>query len=108
MPQDDPRTEKEPTRQQRGASSRSEQTRGGTTAAAEEMATRVGDLGTSTLNAGLRMQTEMFDTLRTIGREWMERKTSEAEFALNLPTDWLACTPFPKRFPPIRNGSASG
>ena len=85
MPQDDPRTEKELTRQQRGGSSRSEQTRGGTTAAAEEMATRVGDLGTSTLNAGLRMQTEMFDTLRTIGREWMERKTSEAEFALNLP-----------------------
>ena len=29
--------------------------------------------------------TEMFDTLQTIGRQWMERRTCEAELALNLP-----------------------
>ena len=31
------------------------------------------------------MQTEMFDTLQTIGHQWMERRTCEAELALNLP-----------------------
>jgi hypothetical protein len=33
----------------------------------------------------MRMQTEMFDTLQTIGHQWLERKTHEAELAFNLP-----------------------
>ena len=28
----------------------------------------------------------MFDTLQTIGHQWMERRTCEAELALNLPS----------------------
>jgi hypothetical protein len=59
--------------------------RGENTAAAEAMSTRMTEIGANSLNAGLRMQTEMLDTLQTIGRQWIERRTCEAEFALNLP-----------------------
>ena len=84
MPQDDLRTDREPSRQQR-VGARSEQMRGENTAAAEAMSTRMAEIGANSFSAGLRMQTEMFDTLQTIGRQWMERRTSEAELALNLP-----------------------
>jgi hypothetical protein len=84
MPQDDPRTEKDSVKQQRGGA-RAEQMRSENIAAAEQMSARMAEIGTSGLSAGLRMQTEMFDTLQIIGREWIERRTCEAEFALNLP-----------------------
>jgi hypothetical protein len=84
MPQDDPRTEKDSSRQQRGGA-RAEQMRSENVAAAEQMSARMAEIGTGSLNAGLRMQTEMFDTLQTIGRHWMERRSCEAELALNLP-----------------------
>jgi hypothetical protein len=84
MPQDDPRTERDIGRQQRSGA-RQEQMRGENTAAAEAMSTRMAEMGANSFNAGLRMQTEMFDTLQTISREWMERRTCEAELALNLP-----------------------
>ena len=84
MPQDDQRTDKDHGRQQRGGA-RSEQMRGENTAAAEAMSTRMAEIGANSFNAGLRMQTEMFDTLQTIGHQWMERRTCEAELALNLP-----------------------
>ena len=83
MPQDDPRTERDSGRQQRGGA-RSEQMCGENTAAAEAVSTRMAEIGANSFNAGLRMQTEMFDTLQTIGHEWMERRTCEAELALNL------------------------
>ena len=85
MPQDDPRTERDSARQQRGGA-RAEQMRSENTAAAEQMSAHMAEFGTSGLNAGLRIQTEMFDTLQTIGRQWMERRTCEAELALNLPS----------------------
>jgi hypothetical protein len=84
MPQDDPRTERDSARQQRGGA-RAEQMRSENVAAAEQMSARMAEIGSSSLNAGLRMQTEMFDTLQTIGRHWMERRSCEAELALNLP-----------------------
>ena len=84
MPQDDPRTDRDTGKQQR-AGVRSEQMRGENTAAAEAISTRMAEIGANSFTAGLRMQTEMIDTLQTIGRQWMERRTCEAELALNLP-----------------------
>jgi hypothetical protein len=94
MPQDDPRTDKDYGRQQR-AGARSEQMRGENTAAAEAMSTRMAETGAKSFNAGLRMQAEMFDTLQTIGRQWVERRTCEAELALNLPNRLVGARTLP-------------
>ena len=59
--------------------------RGENMAAAELLTTQIGDLGKRGIHAGLRMQTEMFDALQTISRDWVTCTTSEAELALNLP-----------------------
>jgi hypothetical protein len=45
----------------------------------------IGELGTRSVKASLRVQTEMFDAFQAIGREWMDRAAAEAELALNLP-----------------------
>jgi len=84
MPQDDPNIDQDTSRRQRGGSS-AEQVRSEATAAAETMSSRMADIGANSFNAGMRMQTEMFDTLQTIGHQWLERKTHEAELAFNLP-----------------------
>jgi hypothetical protein len=84
MPQDDPHTDRDTSRRQRGGGS-AEQMRSDATATAEAMSARMADMGATSFNAGLRMQTEMFDTLQTIGHQWLERKTHEAELAFNLP-----------------------
>ena len=94
MPQDDPRTERDSGRQQRGGA-RPEQMRSENTAAAEPVSTRMAEIGANSFNAGLRMQTEMLDTLQTIGHEWMERRTCEAELALNLPNRLAAARTLP-------------
>jgi len=47
--------------------------------------TQFGDMGKRSIHAGLRMQTEMFDALQVISRDWVACATSEAELALNLP-----------------------
>ena len=84
MPQDDPHTDRDSGRRQRGGGS-SGQTRSDAAAAAETLYSPMADIGASNFNAGLRMQTEMFDTLQTIGNQWLERRTHDAELALNLP-----------------------
>jgi hypothetical protein len=84
MPQDDPHVDRDTSRRQRGGSS-AEQVRSEATGAAETMSSRMADIGANSFNAGMRMQTEMFDTLQTIGHQWLERKTHEAELAFNLP-----------------------
>jgi hypothetical protein len=84
MPQDDPHSYRDSGRRQRGGGA-SEQTRSDAAAAAETLSSRMADIGASNFNVGLRMQTEMFDTLKTIGNQWLERRTHEAELALNLP-----------------------
>jgi hypothetical protein len=86
MPQDNPRTESPRTeQQQRGGGSRSEQMRGENMAAAETFTGQFSDLGKRSINAGLRMQTEMFEALHALSRDWVACTTSEAELALNLP-----------------------
>jgi hypothetical protein len=95
MPQDNPRTETSRpetgrhetsrTEHQRGASARSEQMRGENMAAAEPFTAQIGDMRKRSINAGLRMQTEMLDVLQTISRDWVRCTTSEAELALSLP-----------------------
>ena len=84
MPQDDPNIDRDTSRRQRGGSS-AEQVRSEATAATAPMSSRMADIGANSFNAGMRMQTEMFDTLQTIGHQWLERKTHEAELAFNLP-----------------------
>jgi hypothetical protein len=64
-------------------------------AAGETMSIRVAEIGAKSFNAGLRMQTEMFDTFQIIGRQWLERRTCEAEFALNLPNRLAVARTFP-------------
>jgi hypothetical protein len=85
MPQDNPRTETNFGEQQRAAGARFEQMRGENMAAAETFTTQIGDMGTRSINAGLRMQTEMLDALQVMSRDWVACTTSEAELALNLP-----------------------
>ena len=98
MPQDNPRTETNRTeRQQRGGSStRSEQMRGENMAAAETFTAQIGDMGKRSIDAGLRMQTEMFDALQTISRDWVTCTTSEAELALNLPNRLVGTRSIPE------------
>jgi hypothetical protein len=83
MTQDHPRTE---TGQQRGGGRpRPEQMRGESAAAVETFTAEIGDMGTRGINAGLRMQTEMFDALQMISHDWMTCATSEAELVMKLP-----------------------
>lgn len=53
-------------------------------ATADALRNQIGDLRAKNVKTGLRLQTEMFDALQAVGREWMTRATSEAELALNL------------------------
>jgi hypothetical protein len=46
---------------------------------------RFGDIGVGNVKAALRLQTEMFDVLHDISRDWVARATSEAEHAFALP-----------------------
>jgi hypothetical protein len=46
---------------------------------------RFGDIGVGNVKAALRLQTEMFDVLQDISRDWLTRATSEAEHAFALP-----------------------
>jgi hypothetical protein len=93
MPQDNPRTENYRAEQQRagnprserGESERSEQMRGENVRAGEVITEQLTQIGAKSVNAGLRMQAEMFDTFHAISRDWMTRATSEAELALKLP-----------------------
>jgi len=54
MPQDDPHTERDSARRQRGGSSSAEQMRGEAAAAAETMSARMADIGANSFNVGLR------------------------------------------------------
>jgi len=56
-----------------------------TASAAKAAIGEIGNMGADKMQAGLHLQKEMFDTLRDIGREWMQRATSGAELAMRLP-----------------------
>jgi hypothetical protein len=57
-----------------------------------------GDMGVGNVKAALRLQTEMFDVLHDISRDWMARATSEAEFAFRLPNKLTAAQSVPDAF----------
>jgi hypothetical protein len=44
-----------------------------------------GEMGPRNVKAALRLQTEMFEVLHDVGRDWLARAASEAELAFNLP-----------------------
>jgi hypothetical protein len=54
-----------------------------------------GEVGVGNVKAALRLQTEMFDVLHDIGRNWVARATSEAEFAFGLPNKLTAAQTVP-------------
>jgi len=97
MPQDSPTTETYRAEQQRGGTRmRSEQMRGENTGAGATFTAQMGDMGKRSFNVGLRMQTEVFDALQNIGRDWVKCTTSEAELALNLPNRLAGARSFPE------------
>ena len=57
-----------------------------------------GEMGPRNVKAALRLQTEMFDALHDIGRDWLERATSEAELAFKLPSKLTAAQSVPDAF----------
>ena len=84
MPQDDPHSNRDTGRRQRGGGP-SQQMRSDAAGAAETFSSRMADVSAGNFNAGLRMQTEMFEALHALSRDWVSCTTSEAELALNLP-----------------------
>ncbi len=56
-----------------------------TAAAADATSVRLVEIGLKNVKTGLRLQQEIFDTYHGIGREWLDRATSDAELALRLP-----------------------
>ena len=103
MPHDNQRSESRRTEQARGANTRpdrneslrAEDLTDEFSAAAKNVGNRIGDIGMKSIHAGLRAQTEMFDALQAIGRDWVTRATSEAELAFNLPNRLTDARSFP-------------
>jgi hypothetical protein len=54
-----------------------------------------GEMGVGNVKAALRLQTEIFDVLHDISRNWVARATSEAEFAFRLPNKLTAAQTVP-------------
>ena len=54
-----------------------------------------GEMGVGNVKAALRLQTEMFDVLHDISRDWVARVTSEAEHAFGLPNKLSAAQSMP-------------
>lgn len=54
-------------------------------AAGDATSTRLVEIGLKNVKTGLRLHQEIFDTYHGIGRDWLERATSDAELALKLP-----------------------
>ena len=93
MPQDNPRNQTsraetspgESARFEEGEISRCETFRTESKSASDATKVRFAEMGLRNVRTGLRMQKEMFDTLRDIGRDWLQRAASEAELAYKLP-----------------------
>src|SRR5262249_7776564 len=54
-----------------------------------------GEMGVGNVKTALRLQTEMFEGLHDISRDWVARATSEAEFAFQLPNKLSAAQTVP-------------
>jgi hypothetical protein len=54
-----------------------------------------GEMGVGNVKAALRLQTEVFDVLHDIGRDWVARVTCEAEHALGLPNKLTSARSMP-------------
>jgi hypothetical protein len=85
MPQENPRNES-----QRSDGSRSESSRSGHLLSEKAVAAGLvnapfAEMGVKSVAAGLRMQTELFETFQDISGDWFARATSEAELAFKLP-----------------------
>jgi hypothetical protein len=80
MPYDDDMTSTENPRNKSAAAKRSSDPKpAGATQAL------FGDMGPRNVKAALRLQTEMFEVLHDVGRNWLERAASDAELAFDLP-----------------------
>jgi hypothetical protein len=93
MPQENQRSGKQRTENSGGVrASRSHGQRSSATIAEEQS---FGEMGARGVTAGLRLQTEMFEVLSNIGREWLERAASQAELASRLPNKLTAARSVP-------------
>jgi hypothetical protein len=60
--------------------------------------TPFGDIGVGNVKAALRLHGEIIEVLHDIGRDWVARATSEAEFAFALPNRLSAAQTIPDAF----------
>ncbi len=95
MPQDHARTESHRAENFRSESTRSERSRGEKSARVEALNGPFGEKSAASVNAGLRMQKQMFEVFEVIGREWFARATSKAELAFKLPHKLTAANSVP-------------
>jgi hypothetical protein len=84
MPQNNPRIETHRTENFRNENARSERPRNEKAAMSDAMNISMGDMGAGGVNAGLRIQKQMFDVFEDIGRDWFARATSKAELAFKV------------------------
>jgi hypothetical protein len=80
MPYDDDMTSTENPRNKSASTKRSSDPKPASAAQA-----LFGDMGPRNVKAALRLQTEMFEVLHDVGRNWLERAASDAELAFDLP-----------------------
>ena len=92
MPYDDDITSAENLRDENARAKRSDNPR---STKASLSSAPFGEMGPHNVKAALRLQIEMFEVLHDVGRDWLKRAASEAEFALNLPNKLTAAQTVP-------------
>jgi hypothetical protein len=95
MPQAHPRTENLRTEHFRSEAAPSEPTHRDKPATID---TALGEVGARNVNAGLRMQKQMFEVFEDISRDWLARTASKAELALKLPNKLRGASSVPDVF----------
>ena len=98
MPQDSPRNSN-----QRTAAPHREEVPAAV-AAADVSSARLVEIGLQNVKTGLRLHQEIFDACHGIGRDWLERATSDAELALKLPNKIGSARSVPDVWRLITNG----
>jgi len=95
MPQQNPRTEIQRVENLRNDSARSERSRSEKPARASYAISAPLGQTAAGVNAGLRVQKQMFDVFEGISREWVARAAAKAELACKLPNNLTAAGSIP-------------
>jgi len=97
MPHDNPRSEN-PRTAISDDNPPSERQRSERSARAEAKQIPLGDFGVRSVNAGLRMQKQIYDVFEDIGRQWLERTTAKTQLAYQLPSKLTQAGSIPAAF----------